>query len=138
MSSFDELQAVIRRGAQARQADQRACEGFLNLLYHALRAANGPGLPLNNVSMDPVPDPQETLRPAPLGSWHAAWFRLGLCEVLVRVRRADGAFRGEYGRGEGFRVDDLSEDAVLRLARQVLRDVITMYGGGHDEGTHLN
>ena len=138
MSSFDELQAVIRRGAQARQADQQACEGFLNLLYHALRAANGPGLPLNNVSMDPVPDPQEALRPAPLGSWHAAWFRLGLCEVRVRVRRADGAFRGEYGQGEGFRVDDLTEDSVLRLARQLLRDVIKMYGGAQEDGTHLN
>lgn len=138
MSSFDELQAVIRRGAEARQADQRACEAFLNLLYHALRAANGPGLPLNNVSMDPVADPLEQLRPVPMGSWRAAWFRLGLCEVLVRVRRVDGQFRGEYGLGEGFRVDDLTEDSVLRLARQLLSDVIRTYGGAPEDPSHLN
>ncbi|AKH15725.1 hypothetical protein [Deinococcus soli (ex Cha et al. 2016)] len=138
MSSFDELQAVIRRGAQARQAEVQACEGFLTLLYHALRAASGPGLPLNNVSMDPAPDPQEVLRPAPLGSWHAARYRLGLCEVLVRVRRVDGAFRGEYGLGEGFRVDDVTDESVLRLARQLLRDVIKMYGGAQEDGAHLN
>ncbi|MPY66116.1 hypothetical protein F8S09_05310 [Deinococcus sp. SDU3-2] len=127
MSDFDALQAAIRRRASERQAEARACEALLNALYHALRTASGPGLPLNNVSLDLVPDPAATLRPPPPGGWHAAWFRLGLCEVLVRVRREGGAFVGEYGQGLSFRLEDMGEDALIALARRMLRDLTAVY-----------
>ncbi|MBZ9749572.1 hypothetical protein K7W42_01715 [Deinococcus sp. HMF7604] len=138
MSEFDELQAVIRRHAAARQAEQRACEAFLNALYHALRTASGPGLPLNNVTLDFTLDPTVRLRPPPNGSFHAAWLRLGLCEVLVRVRRLNGAFQGEYGSEGVFRLEDTSEDALLTLARQLLRDVGVAYGAALVTESHLN
>ncbi|GGS24647.1 hypothetical protein [Deinococcus knuensis] len=138
MSEFDELQAVIRRHADARQAEQRACEAFLNALYHALRTASGPGLPLNNVTLEFTADPAVRLRPAPAGSYHAAWLRLGLCEVLVRVRRADGAFQGEYGPGCAFRLERTGEDELLALARTLLRDVTAAYGGEQVTAAHLN
>lgn len=131
MSDFDTLQAVIRRHAGERQAEQRACEAFLNALYHALRTASGPGLPLNNVSLELIPDPDARLRPPPLGAWHAAWLRLGLCEVLVRVRCADGAFVGEYGQGGSFCLTSVNEDDLILLARRLLRDVAATYGGEH-------
>ena len=137
MSEFDELQAVIRRHAEARQAEQRACEAFLNALYHALRTASGPGLPLNNVTLEFTADPAVRLRPAPTGSYHAAWLRLGLCEVLVRVRRAAGSFQGEYGPGCAFRLELTSEDDLLALARTLLRDVTAAYGG-EQVTSHLN
>lgn len=138
MSEFDELQAVIRRHADARQAEQRACEAFLNALYHALRTASGPGLPLNNVTLEFRPDPDLRLRPAPTGSAHAAWLRLGLCEVLVRVRRSDGAFVGDYGSGGTFRLDSTTEDDLLALARTLLRHVTGVYGGVTTTPPHLN
>lgn len=127
MSDFDALQAAIRRHADARQAEQRACEAFINALYHALRTASGPGLPLNNVTLDFTPDPANRLRPAPPGGWVAAWLRLGLCEVLVRVRRIEGTFQGEYGAGGTFQVERISEDDLIALARQLLRDVAATY-----------
>ncbi|ANE43889.1 hypothetical protein [Deinococcus puniceus] len=127
MSDFDALQAAIRRHAEARQAEQRACEAFINALYHALRTASGPGLPLNNVTLDFTPDPANRLRPAPPGGWVAAWLRLGLCEVLVRVRRTDGVFQGEYGSDGVFRLSAISEDDLIALARRVLRDVAATY-----------
>lgn len=129
MSDFDALQAAVRRRASERQAEARACEALLNALYHALRTASGPGLPLNNVSLDLVPDPAATLRPPPPGGWHAAWIRLGLCEVFVRVRREGGAFLGEYGPGFSFRLEDLGEDALIALARRMLRDLTAVYAG---------
>ncbi len=137
MSDFDALQAIIRRHAEARQADQQACETFLNALYRALRRASGPGLPLNNVSLDPVPDPAQGLRPVPVGAYHAAWFRLGLCEVLVRVRRDGGHFRGEYAGGCAFEVQDPDENALTVLARRMLRDIGRFYGGP-ESGSTLN
>lgn len=127
MNDFDALQAAIRRHAEARQAEQRACEAFINALYHALRTASGPGLPLNNVTLDFTSDPANRLRPAPPGGWVAAWLRLGLCEVLVRVRRVEGMFQGEYGAGGRFRLERISEDDLIALARQVLRDVAATY-----------
>ncbi|WP_103127468.1 hypothetical protein [Deinococcus aerius] len=130
VNDFDALQAVIRRLAAERQAEQRACEAFLNALYHALRTASGPGLPLNNVTFDFTPDPAERLRPPPPGGWHAAWLRLGLCEVLVRVRRDEGAFVGEYGEGGTFHLTGVTEDDLILLARRLLRDVAAAYGGG--------
>ncbi|MBZ9714562.1 hypothetical protein [Deinococcus multiflagellatus] len=138
MSEFDELQAVIRRCAGQRQSEQRACEAFLNALYHALRTASGPGLPLNNVTLDFTTDPTVRLRPPPSGSFHAAWLRLGLCEVLVRVRWVAGAFQGEYGQSGVFRVEQDTEDALLSLARQLLRDVAVAYGGLPAAESHLN
>ncbi|PNY80314.1 hypothetical protein [Deinococcus koreensis] len=132
MSEFDELQAIIQRHAERRQAEERACEAFLQALYHALRTASGPGLPLNNVTLDFIDDPTNRLRPTPSGGFHAAWLRLGLCEVLVRVRRLDGAFQGEYGEGGVFRLETTSEDDLIRLARQILRSVAATYAG---EGT---
>ncbi|WP_104991046.1 hypothetical protein [Deinococcus sp. NW-56] len=134
MSDFDALQAAIRRRAGERQAEARACEALLNALYHALRTASGPGLPLNNVSLDLVPDPDAPLRPPPPGGWHAAWLRLGLCEVLVRVRRDGGAFVGEYGQGLRFRVEDTGEDALIALARRMLRDLTAAYLGAAGPG----
>ncbi|WP_309572414.1 hypothetical protein [Deinococcus sp.] len=131
MSEFDELQGVIQRHAERRQAEARACETFLQALYHALRSASGPGLPLNNVTLDVIADPINRLRPTPTGGFHAAWLRLGLCEVLVRVRRLDGAFQGEYGEGGVFRLDSTGEDDLLRLARRLLRDVAATYAGEH-------
>ena len=127
MSDFDALQAAIRRHAEARQAEQRACEAFINALYHALRTASGPGLPLNNVTLDFTPDPANRLRPAPPGGWVAAWLRLGLCEVLVRVCRTEGVFQGEYGSNGVFRLAAISEDDLIALARRVLRDVAATY-----------
>ncbi|KEF34411.1 MULTISPECIES: hypothetical protein [Deinococcus] len=138
MSDFDALQAAIRRRATERQAEARACEALLGALYHALRTAGGPGLPLNNVALDPVPDPSATLRPPPLGGTHAAWIRLGLCEVFVRVRREGGAFLGEYGPGFSFRLDDLSEEALTALARRMLRDLTAVYAGMAAGGGALN
>ncbi|GAA5511458.1 hypothetical protein Dcar01_00168 [Deinococcus carri] len=129
MSDFDALQAAIRRHADERQAEQRACEAFLNALYHALRTSSGPGLPLNNVTLDPTPDPDSRLRPPPPGGWHAAWLRLGLCEVLVRVRREGGAFVGEYGQSGTFHLPHVSEDDLIALARRLLRDVAATYAG---------
>lgn len=129
MSEFDELQAVMRRHADARQAEQRACETFLSALYHALRTASGPGLPLNNVTLDYTPDPANRLRPTPAGGFHAAWLRLGLCEVLVRVRRVDGAFQGEFAEAGVFRLEIVDEHRLLALARQILREVTATYAG---------
>lgn len=133
MSEFDELQAAIRRHAHARQAEAQACEAFLNALYHALRTASGPGLPLNNVTLDFTTDPANRLRPVPNGGFHAAWLRLGLCEVLVRVRRVDGAFQGEYGESGCFRLEQTGEDALITLARRMLRDVADTYAGAEPE-----
>ena len=126
MSDFDTLQATIRRHAAERRADEESCEGCLNLLYHALRRASGPGMPLNNVNMDMVPS-SERLRPAPSGSYHAAWFRLGLCEVQVRVRRVGQSYLGDYA-GISFELPELSEERLLALARTLLRDVAGLYG----------
>lgn len=129
MNDFDALQAVIRRAADARQAEQRACEAFLGALYHALRTASGPGLPLNNVTLDLTPDPGNRLRPTPPGGWHAGWLRLGLCEVLVRVRREGGAFVGEYAGRGAFHLAATTEDDLIALARRLLRDVAAVYAG---------
>lgn len=129
MSEFDELQAVIRQHAERRQTEERACEAFLQALYHALRTASGPGLPLNNVTLDFIEDSANRLRPTPSGGFHAAWLRLGLCEVLLRVRRVEGGFQGEYGEGGVFRLETTSEDDLIRLARRVLRDVAATYAG---------
>lgn len=129
MSEFDALQAAIARNAATRQADANACEALLNALYHALRRASGPGLPLNNVTMDMVPDPAQRLKPAPVGDFHAAWFRLGLCEVLVRVRRQGHEFHGEYGYSGVFALSEVTADSVTALSRQLLRDMADVYAG---------
>lgn len=134
MSDFDALQAAIQRHAEARLADEHACEACLNALYHALRRASGPGQPLNNVSLEFSPDPGGRLRPPPVGAFHAAWLRLGLCEVFVRVRRVDGAFHGEYGEGGVFRLPDLAPDTLTALARQLLRGVAAQYTGLEETG----
>ncbi|MDV6375712.1 hypothetical protein [Deinococcus arenicola] len=139
MSEFDELQAVIRRHANERQGEERACEALINALYHALRAASGPGLPLNNVTLDFTVDPTNCLRPIPTGGFHAAWLRLGLCEVLVRVRRVEGAFQGEYGDGGSFRLETGGRDELIVLARRILRDVADTYAGaGREQVRRLN
>lgn len=129
MSEFDALQATIARNAATRQADANACEALLNALYHALRSAGGPGLPLNNVTMEIVPDPGQRLKPAPVGDFHAAWFRLGLCEVLVRVRRQGHEFHGEYGYSGVFAMTEITVDSLVALARRVLRDIADVYAG---------
>lgn len=138
MSDFDTLQAAIVRHASTRQNDAAACENLLNALYHAFRGASGRGQPLNNVSMEIVPDPEVRLRPVPVGEFHAAWFRLGLCEVLVRVRRLGGEFHGDYALAGTFALQELTEDAVLGLARRILRDLSEVYAGGDGQGGALN
>ena len=122
-SDFDRLQAAVRAAVDLRESEERACESFLNALYHAFRHANGPGLPLNNVLLELAADPENRMRPVPLGGWHAAWFRLGLCEVYIRVRREAGRFVGEYGSRASFSQDGLGEQDFLALSRQILRDL---------------
>lgn len=127
MSAFDELQAVIRRHAAARQAEQQACETVLTGLYQALRTAGGPGMPLNNVMLDMALDPEVRLRPLPLGAFHVGWLRLGVCEVMVRVRWTGTAFHGEFGLGGTFQLTSVSEEALAVLARQLLRELTATY-----------
>lgn len=128
-TDFDLLQTAVRAAAERRASEVRACEAFLNALYQAFRHANGPGLPLNNVSLDWADDPENRMRPVPLGGWHAAWFRLGVCEVYVRVRRDGGRFVGEYGPRASFGQEGLGEEALLILARQILRELISEQEG---------
>ena len=128
-TDFDLLQAAVRAGAERRQGEVRACEAFLNALYHAFRHANGPGLPLNNVSLDLTDDPENRMRPVPLGGWHAAWVRLGVCEVYVRVRRDSGRFVGEYGPRASFAQEGTGEEDLLVLARQILRELVAEQEG---------
>ena len=122
-SDFDRLQAAVRAAVDLRESEERACESFLNALYQGFRHANGPGLPLNNVSLELAADPENRMRPVPLGGWHAAWFRLGLCEVYIRVRREAGRFVGEYGPRATFSQVGLAEQDLLALSRQILRDL---------------
>lgn len=138
MSDFDDLQLTLHRTAEQRRTEQELCERLLNGLYHALRTAGGRGQPLNNVSMDIVPDPLRRLVPVPLGEFHAAWFRLGLCEVLVRVRLHGEEFHGEFGTSGVFRVTDLDTDSVAVLARQLLREINRMYQGLEPADLNLN
>ena len=70
------------------------------------------GDPAEVLSVQEVPDPQP-----------------GPGEVLVRVRREGGAFVGEYGQGLSFRVEDMGEDALIALARRMLRDLAAVYAG---------
>lgn len=128
-TDFDQLQAAVRAAVELRQSESRACEAFLNALYHAFRHANGPGLPLNNVSLELAEDPSNRMRPVPLGGWHAAWFRLGVCEVYIRVRRESGRFVGEYGPRASFSQEGVSEDEFLGLARQMLRELTEVQEG---------
>ena len=128
-SDFDLLQSATQASAAQRQAEARACEAFLNALYQALRHANGPGLPLNNVTFEPVSDPANRMRPVPLGGWHSGWLRLGLCEVYVRARRDGSHFVGEYGPRGTFRQADTDEHALLALARRLLRELAAELGG---------
>lgn len=143
-NNFDALQNIVRCCAESRQADERACERFLNMLYQTLRHAGGPGMPLQNVSMDIIPDPMQRLRPAPAGSFHAAWLRLGACEVLVRVRRQGGQqFEGEYGEWGRFEVIGLHHETMMALVNRMVRDIGRMYtqqtsGASTDDQPHLN
>lgn len=138
MSDFEALQLALHRLAARRRAEQQACEALLNGLYHALRASGGRGRPLNNVSMEVIPDPLRRMQPVPEGEFHAAWFRLGLCEVLVRVRLSGAEFHGEFGTSGVFSVTDLNDDTLAALARQVLRDVALMYEGSVSPAGQLN
>ena len=127
MTDFDALQRAIEASASARLSEVQSCETFLTALYHALRHASGPGLPLNNVATEPLSDPATKLRPPPLGSWSAAWFRLGLCEVLVRVRRDGADYVGEYGPHGQFRLRIVSENELLALGRELTRSLAGLY-----------
>lgn len=127
VSEFDDLQEALRHHADLRRADQQSCENLFNLIYHALRGNGGPSRPPNNVTMDIIPDPMQRLRPVPAGEFYAAWYRLGLCEVLVRVRRTDGEFHGEYGPGGVFRLGEVTESSIRELAAQILRDTAALY-----------
>ena len=139
-TDFDLLQAAVQATTEGRQGEVRACEAFLNALYHAFRHANGPGLPLNNVSLDWADDPGNRLRPVPIGGWYAAWFRLGLCEVYVRVRRDAGAgrFVGEYGPRASFSQEGVGEEQLLALVRQILRELVAEQEGRPGERGTVN
>lgn len=137
-TDFDQLQAAVRATAELRQSEVRACEAFLNALYQAFRHANGPGLPLNNVSLDWAEDPANRMRPVPLGGWHAAWFRLGLCEVYVRLRRDGGRFVGEYGPRASFSQEGVSEEELLVLARRMLRELVAEQEGKTQDRGSVN
>lgn len=138
MTDFDDLQLVLHRMAARRRAEQEACEALLNGLYHALRTSGGRGTPLHNVSMEIIPDPLRRMQPIPEGEFHTAWFRLGLCEVLLRVRLVDTEFHGEFGTNGVFSVNELTDETLTALARQVLRDVAAMYEGSVTPAGHLN
>ena len=133
-ADFEALQDAVRAAAELRQAEVQLCEAFLNALYQAFRHANGPGLPLNNVSLDWADDAANRVRPVPLGGWHAAWIRLGLCEVYVRVRRDAGRFVGEYGPRGQFALEGVGEHDLLILARTMLRELIRLQRGGAAQG----
>jgi hypothetical protein len=137
-TDFDLLQTAIRAATEARQSEFRACETFLNALYHAFRHANGPGLPLNNVSLELVEDSSNRMRPVPAGGWHAAWFRLGLCEVYIRLRREAGHFAGEYGPRASFNLEGVDEEGLLALARQILRELAAEQEGKTAERGTVN
>ncbi|GGJ71354.1 hypothetical protein [Deinococcus aquiradiocola] len=137
-SDFDALQRALKTTLSARQAEARACEALLNALYHAFRNANGPGLPVNNVSLEHTEDPDNRLRPPPLGGWHAAWYRLGLLELYIRVRRGDGTFTGQYGPHGTFTLHDIAEDALTALARHILRDLTAEQEGKPLTRTDIN
>lgn len=138
MSDFDALQQALHRLAEQHRTEQELCEALLNGLYHALRKAGGRGQPLNNVSVEMIPDPLRRLQPVPTGEFHAAWFRIGLCEVLVRVRMHGDGFHGEFGVNGLFQVTDLDNSTMTALARQVLRDVASMYEGKEYDSNQLN
>ena len=127
MTDFDALQRAIEVSASARQSETQTCETFLTALYQALRHASGPGQPLNNVAIEPLSDPATRLRPPPPGSWSAAWFRLGLCEVLIRVRRDGQDYVGEYGPYGQFRLHVVSENDLLALGRELTRSLAGLY-----------
>lgn len=129
MNDYEALQTAITAHAHARQEEQRSCETFLNALYQAFRATKDRGQPYNNIKFDLVRDPRNWVRPAPLGSWHAAWFRVGVCEVMVSVRREGEGFCGEYGRGGFFVVASPSTDALLDLAQQIMHHLTALYEG---------
>ncbi|WP_425147381.1 hypothetical protein [Deinococcus sp.] len=132
-TDFDALQVAVQVSTEARQAEARVCEAFLNALYQAFRHSGGPGLPLNNVSLDWAEDAANRVRPVPLGGWHAAWVRLGLCEVYVRVRRDAGRFVGEYGPHGRFSQEGIGESDLLGLARTILRDLVREQRGSLPE-----
>lgn len=134
MSDFQALQDTLQRHATQRRAEQELCEGLLGGLYRAFRRAGGEGQPLNNVSMELLPDPERRLQPVPAGEFYAAWFRLGLCEVMIRVRRYGDELHGEFGKGGTFRVTALDDASLNALARQILRDVTRMYTEEVPEG----
>ncbi|AWN22919.1 hypothetical protein DKM44_06500 [Deinococcus irradiatisoli] len=138
MSDFDALQRAVEASAAQRQAEVQACEAFLTALYHVLRRASGPGLPLNNVTMEFAADTSQSLRPALLGGWHAAWFRLGLCEVRVQVRREGNELVGEYGPQGQFRLQVVDEAHLLALGREVLRGLAALYGTDERAGRWKN
>ncbi|WP_293914179.1 hypothetical protein [Deinococcus sp.] len=138
MSDFDALQRATEASAPERQAEAQTCEAFLMALYHALRHASGPGLPLNNVATELTSDPATKLRPPPLGSWSAAWFRLGLCEVLIRVRRDGQDYVGEYGPHGQFRLHLVSENELLALGREVTRHLTRLYERDSGQGRLKN
>lgn len=127
MTDFDALQRAVQASAAMRQAEAQSCEGLLTALYQAFRHASGPGLPLNNVSMEAVAVSDQSLRPLPLGSWYAATFRLGLCEVRVQVRRDGADFVGEYGGSGQFRLHWFTESEMLALGRHILRRLAEIY-----------
>lgn len=127
MSDFDTLQNALTKTAEARQSEAHDCDAFLHNLYQTLRRASGPGMPLHNVGMETVIDPQQKLKPPPLGAFHAAWFRLGICEVLVRVRREQGVYYGLFGDFSHFTVKLADSETMQTLSRQFLRDLAQAY-----------
>ncbi|ADV67998.1 hypothetical protein [Deinococcus maricopensis] len=133
-ADYAALQQAIQKTRNARAADQETCEAFLNALYHAARHANGPGKPLNNVTLNAAPDPFARVRPVPVGGTHAAWLKLGLYEVLVRVRRDGPSYIGEYGQRGTFLLTRPGETELLDLARAIIADGADLYGLPENDG----
>ena len=96
-------------------------------------------MPLNNVTTGAAArSGQQRLGPRRWAAWYAAWFRLGLCEVRVRVRRDAPSFVGEYGPRGQFRLHLVSEAEVLGLGREVMRSLASGYGADARSGSLKN
>lgn len=134
MPDFEALRNALFHTAEARQAEALDCDAFLQHLYQTLRHANGPGMPLHNVGMEMVVDPQQKLKPPPLGAFHAAWFRLDICEVLIRIRREKGIYYGEFGDFSKFQVELADSETMQALSKQLINDLVQIYEHANVDG----
>lgn len=138
MDDFDALQRAIRNSTEDRLVYQRQCETFLNALYHAMRGIHGRGQPLANVSLELVTDPGNRVKPIPVGGVYAAWLRVGLFDVYIRLRHDGLSYVGEYAQAGRFTLTSPTPEALLALARQIVRDGAQVYAKADVVGGGLN